>query len=201
MRIRRILKNRQCKQCDTFNSPLSLTCVICRTPMHGDPRGQAHAAAVLRRAAVLVEALGNCACIVLAIVAFAWRGTALGLFDLMPALAAYGGARFVALLLDDVAEWIAPGPTWQEAAEALRAVERKLADSKSRVLAVGELNRYGGVVPLIGILRALVAHAMFEKEVCQEAEDVQEAEAQERLEQALKAAAREMDANVERAWY
>ncbi|WP_329021071.1 hypothetical protein [Streptomyces sp. NBC_01601] len=201
MRIRRILKNRQCKQCSTFNTPLRLTCMVCRTPMYGVLRHQARTAAVLRRVAGLVERLGDWALLVLAIVAVVWRGTALDLFDLMPALAAYGAARFVALLLEDAAEWIAPGPTWREAAEDLRAVEKKLADSPSRVLAVGELNRHGGVAPVTGILRALAAHAMYEKEACAEADDVQEADAQERMEQALKAAAREMDADMERAWY
>ncbi|MFF2926668.1 hypothetical protein ACFVTP_30375 [Streptomyces celluloflavus] len=201
MRIRRILKNRQCKQCSTFNSPFRVTCMVCRTPMHGVLRHQAQAAAVVRRVAGLVEGLGNWALVVLAIVAFVWRGTALDLFDLMPALAAYGVARFVALLLEDVAEWVAPGPTWKEAAEDLREVEKKLANSPSRVLAVGELNRHGGVAPVTGILRALAAYAMYEKEACAEADDVQEADAQERLEQALKAAAREMDADMERAWY
>ncbi|MGA5643282.1 hypothetical protein ACPCTN_31650 [Streptomyces cinereoruber] len=201
MRIRPVLKNRQCKQCDTFNSPLRLTCMICEMPMIGVSRHQARTAAAVRRVAGLVEAVGRWALLALALVAVIWRGAAVDLYDLMPALAAYGAAQLVALLLEDVAEFADPGPTWQEAAEDLRAVEKKLADSKSRVRAVGELNRHGGVAPVIGILRALAAHAMFEKEACREDEDVQEADAQERLEQALKAAAREMEADMERAWY
>ncbi|KUF17400.1 hypothetical protein [Streptomyces silvensis] len=201
MRIRRILKNRQCKQCDTFNNPLRLTCMVCRTPMGGVSRHQARTAAAVRRVAGLVEAVGRWALLILALVAFVWRGTALDLYDLMPALAAYGGAQFAALLLEDLAEWVAPGPTWQEAAEDLRAVEKKLATSESRVTAVDELNRHGGVAPVTGILHALSARAMFEKEACEEAGDVQEADAQDRLEQALEAAAREMEADMERAWY
>ncbi|WP_331720890.1 hypothetical protein OG306_40620 (plasmid) [Streptomyces sp. NBC_01241] len=201
MRIRRILKNRQCKQCDTFNNPFRLTCMVCLTPMGGVSRHQARTAATVRRVASLVEAVGRWALLILALIAFVWRGTALDLYDLMPALAAYGAAQFVALLLEDLAEWVAPGPTWKEAAEDLREVEKKLANSPSRVLAVGELTRHGGVAPVTGILRALAAHAMYEKEACAEADDVQEADAQERLEQALKAAAREMDADMERAWY
>ncbi|MEV4046067.1 hypothetical protein [Streptomyces sp. NPDC049744] len=201
MRIRRILKNRQCKHCNTFNNPLRLTCMTCEMPMVGASSHQARLAAIVRRAAGLVEAVGRWALLILALVAFVRRGAALDLYDLMPALAAYGAAQFVALLLEDVAEFAAPGPTWKEAAEDLREVEKKLANSTSRVLAVGELNRHGGVAPVTGILRALAAYAMFEKEACQEADDVQEADAQERLEQALKAAAREMDADMERAWY
>ncbi|MFE9406879.1 hypothetical protein ACFYNY_34790 [Streptomyces sp. NPDC006530] len=201
MRIRRILKNRQCKQCDTFNNPFRLTCMACQTPMSGVSRHQARTAAIARRVASLVEAVGHWALPILALVAFTWRGPAVDLYDLMPALAAYGAAQFIALLLEEAAERVAPGPTWKEAAEDLRAVEKKLADSPSRVLAVGELNRHGGVAPVTGILRALAAHAMFEKEACQEDDDVQEANAQERLEQALKTAAREMDADMERAWY
>ncbi|RPK32645.1 hypothetical protein EES39_38250 [Streptomyces sp. ADI92-24] len=201
MRIRRILKNRQCKQCDTFNNPLRLTCMVCMMPMGGVSRPQARTAAVVRRAAGVVEATGRWALLILALVAAVRRGGEADLYDLMPALAAYGVGQFFTLLLEGVAEWIAPGPTWEEAAEDLRETEKKLANSGSLVLAVGELNRHGGVAPVTGILRALGARAMYEKEACAEAGDVQEADAQERLEQALKAAADEMDADMARAWY
>ncbi|MFF8387836.1 hypothetical protein ACF053_29925 [Streptomyces kanasensis] len=201
MRIRPILKNRQCTQCETFNNPLRLACMICRAPMGGVSRHQARTSAAVRRVADLVEAVGRWALLGLALFAIVRRGSALDLYDLIPALAAYGAAQFVALLLEDVAEFAAPGPTWCEAAEDLREVEKKLATSESRVSAVDELNRFGGVAPVIGILHALAARAMYEKEAAEEAGDVQDALAQERLEQALKTAAREMNADMEAAWY
>jgi hypothetical protein len=201
VRIRGILTNRQCTQCDTFNNPLRLSCMVCRAPMGSISRHRARIAALARRVAGLVEAVGRWALLSLALVALVWRGTALDLYDLMPALAAYGAAQVVALLLEDVAEWAAPGPSWKEAAEGLREVEEKLARSESRVAAVDELNRHGGVAPVIGILHALAARAMYEKEAAEEAGDTQDALAQERLEQALKTAAREMNADMEAAWY
>ncbi|MGW1819808.1 hypothetical protein ACWCQM_40410 [Streptomyces sp. NPDC002125] len=201
MRIRRILKNRQCKHCNTFNNPFRLTCMTCEMPMGGVSRHQARTAAIVRRAAGLVAAVGRGVLLILALVAFVRRGIAVDLYDLMPALAAYGAAQFFAFLLEDVAERVAPGPTWKEAAEDLHEVEEKLANSPSRVFAVDELNRHGGVAPVTGILRAFAAYAMSMKEACADAGDDQEADAQERLEQALKAAARELDADMERAWY
>ncbi|MDW8803661.1 hypothetical protein P1P68_02275 [Streptomyces scabiei] len=201
MRIRRVLASRQCKQCDTFSSPFRLTCKSCRTPVYGVRRHRPRSAAAARRAAGLVEGLGNWALVVLAIVAVVRRGTALDLFDLMPALAAYGAARLVALLLEDAAGWIAPGPAWREAAEDLHAIEEKLASSESTVIAVDELNRYGGVAPVIGILHALAARAMYEKEAAENEGNVQDALAQERLEEALKTAARELNTDMEAAWY
>ncbi|MBD2829947.1 hypothetical protein ID875_21535 [Streptomyces globisporus] len=135
------------------------------------------------------------------VAAFVSRGASADLIDLMPALAAYGAAQFAALLLDEAAERIAPGPAWPEAAEDLRAIEKKLADSPSRVRAVGELTRHGGVVPVIGILRALAVFAMHEKEACRDMGDVQEADAKGQLEHLLRAAACEMGADAERAWY
>lgn len=200
MRIRRILKNRQCKHCNTFNSPFRRTCTICEMPTSGFFGHQDRAAAAMRRVAGLVEAAGRWALLVLALAAVMLRGTAVDLYDLMPAFAAYGAAQLIALQLLDVAERVAPGPTWREAADDLRAVEVKLTDSPSRVLAVGELNRHGGIAPLIGILRAVAAHAMFQKEVAEEAGDVQDAEALERLGQATKVAADEMNADMEAAW-
>ncbi|WP_371801506.1 hypothetical protein OHA38_43795 (plasmid) [Streptomyces sp. NBC_01732] len=201
MRIPRVLKNRQCKQCDTFNNPLSLACMACRTPMYGAPRHQARTAAIVRRVAGLAEGLGDWALLVLAIVTLALRGTALDLLDLTPALAVYGAARLVALLLESAAERIAPGPTWREAAEDLSEIERKLADSPSRVIAVDELHRHGGVAPVTGILRALAAHTRYGKEAAQEFGYLQETDELEQLEQALKTAADEMDADMARAWY
>lgn len=200
MRIRSILKNRQCTQCETFNSPFRLTCMVCVTPMGGVSRHQARTAAVVRRVAGVVESAGRWALLILAVVAVVRRGSAVDLYDLMPALAAYGVGQFFTLLLEDVAEWIAPGPTWQEAAEDLRETEKKLANSGSLMLAVDELNHHAGVAPVSGILRALGARAMYEKEACEEAGDVQEADAQDRLGRALKAAADEMDADMARAW-
>ncbi|MFE4264591.1 hypothetical protein [Streptomyces sp. NPDC056883] len=200
MRIRRILKNRQCKQCDTFNGPIRRTCMVCLTPMGGVSRHQARTAAVVRRVAGVVEAAGRWALLALALAAVVLRGPGLDLYDLMPAMAAYGVGQFLTRLLEDLAEWIAPGPTWEEAAEDLRETEKKLKTSGSLVLAVGDLNRHGGVAPVAGIMRALAARAMYEKEVCEENDDVQEAAEQERLEQALKAAADEMDADMARAW-
>lgn len=201
MRIRRILKNRQCKRCDTFNGPLRRTCMACQTPMGGASRQQARAAAVIRRTAAGAESLAGWALLALGLVAVVLRGPGrLDLYDLMPALAAYGVGQFLARLLEALAERIAPGPTWEEAAEDLREAEKKLRNSGSLVLAVGDLNRHGGVAPVAGIMRALAACAMYEKEACEEDGDVQEAGAQERLEQALKAAADEMDADMARAW-
>ncbi|MYS36336.1 MULTISPECIES: hypothetical protein [unclassified Streptomyces] len=169
--------------------------------MRGNSREQARAAAIVCRTADAAEALGRWAVLTLSFIALARYGTELELRDLMPALAAYGAARFTAVLLEEVADWIAPGPTWREAAESLREVEEMLANSPSRVTAVNELHRHGGVTPVTGILRALAAHATSEKEASQEVEDFEGAEAQDRLERALKAAAREMRADMERARY
>ncbi|MEU6618945.1 hypothetical protein [Streptomyces parvus] len=201
MRIRRILKPRQCKQCNTYNNRIRLTCMVCRSPLGGGAVRLARTADSVGRTAGLVDAVGHWALLILTPIAFIRHGMALDLYDLMPILAVYGAAKFVASLLDDVAEWVEPDPTWREAADDLREVEELLANSPSRVRAVGELNRHGGVAPMVGILRAVAAHAMYEKEACAEADDVQEADAQERLEQALKVAAREIEADMERAWY
>ncbi|GHH54566.1 hypothetical protein [Streptomyces candidus] len=201
MRIRPILKNRQCQQCGTYNNPLRLTCMVCVMPMRGVSGPQARAATVVRRVADVVGAAGRWALPLLAVAAFVRRGTELDLYDLVPALAAYGAGQFLTLLLEGVAEWIAPGPTWQEVAEDLRETEKKLAGSGSLVRAVGELSRHGGIAPVIGILRALGAYAMYEKEAAQEAGDVQDADGQERLEQALTAAADEMDADTACTWH
>lgn len=193
MSIRRILKNRQRKQqCDTLNNPIRLI------PM---ARHRSRTGAIVRRAADVVEAAGHWALLILALAAVIRRGAGLDLYDMMPALAAYGAAQFFALLLEGTAELVDPGPTWKEAAEDLRAVEQKLANSPSRVLAVGELNRHGGAAPITGILHAFAARAMYQKEACAEAYEIQEADTRERLEQALKAAAREMGTEMERAWY
>ncbi|MFH8642016.1 hypothetical protein [Streptomyces goshikiensis] len=200
MRIRRILKNRPCKRCDTFNGPFRQTCMVCLTPMGGVSPRQARAALAVRRVAGVVESAGRWALLALALVAVVLRGPGLDLYDLMPALAAYGVGQFLTRLLEDLAEWIAPGPTWEEAAEDLRETEKKLKSSGSLVLAVGDLNHHGGVAPVAGIMRALAARAMYEKEVCEETGDIHEADAQERLERALKAAADEMDADMARAW-
>ncbi|MER6256810.1 hypothetical protein ABT224_36255 [Streptomyces sp. NPDC001584] len=196
----RILKNRQCEQCNTVNSPVRRACMVCRTPMGEAFRHQARTAAIVRRVAGRVETAGGWALLVLAIAAFVRRGATLDLYDVMPALACYGAARFVALLLEEAAEWIAPGPTWREAAEGLREVEKKLKASPSLVTAVGELNRHGGVAPVASILRAIAARAMYEKEAADEGGDTQDALAQERMEQALKTAAHEMDEDMARAW-
>nr|WP_233109085.1 hypothetical protein [Streptomyces sp. 14R-10] len=201
MRIRPILKTRQCKQCDTYNNRFRLTCMVCRTPLGGGSDRRARTAETVRRTAGWVDAVGHWALLILAPIALIRQGMALDLYDLMPVLALYGAAKFTAYLLDDVADWVAPGPTWREAADDLREVEELLANSPSRVLAVGELNRHGGVAPMVGILRAVAARAMYEKEACAESEDVQEADAQERLERALKGAAREIEADMARAWY
>ncbi|MFD3890003.1 hypothetical protein [Streptomyces microflavus] len=201
MRIRRILKTRQCKQCDTHNNRFRPTCMVCQSPLGGSSDRRARTADTARRTAGWVDVVGHWALLILTPIALIRHGMALDLYDLMPVLALYGAAKFIASLLDDVAEWVAPGPTWREAADDLREVEELLADSPSRVLAVGELNRHGGVAPMVGILRALAAHAMYEKEACAESEDVQEADAQERLEKALKGAARAIEEDMERTWY
>ncbi|MFE2529451.1 hypothetical protein ACFXEL_35090 [Streptomyces sp. NPDC059382] len=200
MRIRRILKNRQCKRCDTFNGPLRRTCMACLTPLGGAPRHQTRAAAAVRRAAGVADSTGRWATLALALVTIVRQGPGVDLHDLMPTMAVYGVGQLLAYLLEDLAERIAPGPTWEEAAEGLRQTEKKLRNSGSLVLAVGDLNRHGGVAPIAGIMRALAARAMYEKETCEEGGDVQEADAQERLERALRAAADEMDADMARSW-
>ncbi|MFD8385259.1 hypothetical protein ACFV2X_43205 [Streptomyces sp. NPDC059679] len=200
MRIRRILKNRQCTHCDTYNNALRLTCMVCLLPMPGVTRLQAHAAGIVRRAAGLADTIGCAAFILFTAVALVRRGAEASLVDLVPALAAYGLAQSTVHLLEDAAEWIAPGPTWQEAAEALRETEAKLARSEDRAAAVDELNRYGGVYPVIGILCALALRSRAEQEAAEAAGDTQEALAQERMADALTAAAREMEADAERAW-
>ncbi|WP_309050047.1 hypothetical protein [Streptomyces sp.] len=198
--MRRFSKTRRCTHCDTYNHALRLTCMVCLLPMPGVTRLQARAAGIVRRAAGLADTIGRAAFIGLTAVALVRRGAEVGLADLVPALAAYGLAQITVHLLDDAAEWIAPGPTWQEAAEALHETEKKLATSEDRAAAVDELNRYGGVFPVIGILRALALRSRAEKEAAEAAGDTQEALAQERMADALTAAAREMDADVERAW-
>lgn len=201
MRIRRILKNRQCRQCDTFNNSLRRTCMVCRTPMPGVTQCRARTAAVVRWTADQTRSLGYVAFIVLAVMAFVVQHGTLDLFGLMPALAAYGLLHVVEALLDEVAERIAPpGPTWKEAAQALREVAQKLEASENRATAIDELNRHGGVYPITSILRALALHARVEQSAADDAWDVQDALGQERMADALITAAREMDAAVERAW-
>jgi hypothetical protein len=200
VRIRRILKNRQCKQCATYNNPFRLTCMICLMPMPGVSRHQARAATAARWAAGLADTIGRWALLLILVAAFVRQGAELNLGDVMPGLAAYGAAQFVVLLLEGVAEWVVPGPTWKEAAEALRETEKKLATSENRVAAVDQLNRHGGVYPVTGILRALALRARAEQDAAENTGDVQDVLAQERTADALTAAAREMDADVERAW-
>lgn len=198
--VRRTALTRRCTDCDTNNSVLRPACSGCRQPMPGVTALRGRAGTTLRTGAEWTDTIGWTALIVLAGAAALQHGTSLVLADLLPALAVYGLAQFAVLALGSLAQAADPGPTWQEAADALADAAGKLTSSTDRTAAAGELNRHGGLDPLTVLLRASALLSREKRVRAQEAGDDQEALNQKYLEASLLSAARELDADVERAW-
>ncbi|MFG2162742.1 hypothetical protein [Streptomyces olivaceus] len=198
--MRRTVPTRRCTDCDTYNSVLRPACSVCRQPMPGVTALRGRAGTVLRTGADWADTLGWTALVVLAGAAALQYGTGLVLTDLLPALAAYGLGQFAVFALEALAQAADPGPTWREAADAVAEAAGKLTASPDRAAAARELNRHGGIHPLTVLLRAAAVLSREEGTRAQETGDEQEALNQKRLEESLLLAAREIDADVERAW-
>jgi hypothetical protein len=199
--VRRLIPTRRCASCDTYNRVHRLTCFVCQKPMPGITRIRTRAAVILRKLAELTDTIGSIAGVFLAGAAVALHGTGFTLLDLAPALAVFGLAQLAVFGLESAAQAAAEtGPTWEEAANVLGDVARKLEGSENRLAAVQALSRYDGVDALPTILRAVALLSRAESDTADEAGDVQDALAKERLEDILCTAACELDADAGRAW-
>ncbi|MEU9480795.1 hypothetical protein [Streptomyces sp. NPDC048191] len=199
--MRRMIPTRRCTSCDTYNRVHRLTCFVCQKPMPGITRIRTTAAVILRNLAELADTLGWIGLLSLTGAAVVLKGLGLTLIDLLPALAAYGFSQMAVFLLKSAAQAAAEtGSTWEDAANALGEVARKLEDSDNRLAAVQALSKHEGIAALPTILRAVALLSRAESDTADEAGDVQDALAKERLEDALRTAASELDADADRAW-